>query len=63
MLPYDGASTKEELRRDLDVLITEAFSNGVVVGNGGYSLEHDDPKVPDWEVQITTMAKPALSSK
>lgn len=50
-------TTRLELERDLDDLLSRAFNNGIRVDNGGYALRHEDPDLPDWEVVITRASK------
>ncbi|MFB6136660.1 MAG: hypothetical protein ABEJ04_07855 [Halobacteriaceae archaeon] len=52
-----GPTTKAELEAALDALVLTAYENGVRVDNGGYSLRHADPGLPDWEVTITRTTK------
>lgn len=51
----DSPTSKAELEEALDVLIQEAYRNGVEVDNGGYYLFHQEPAIPDWDLTIIRM--------
>lgn len=51
----NSPTSKAELEEALDVLVQEAYFNGVEVDNGGYDLVHQQPTIPDWDLTIIRM--------
>lgn len=56
MAVQSAPTTKAELDTRLDELILRALENGVDVNDSAYDLRHDDPELPNWEVQIVETA-------
>lgn len=51
----DSPASKAELKDALDMLVQEAYYNGVEVDNGGYELIHQESTIPDWDLTIIRM--------
>jgi hypothetical protein len=55
ILVLDSPTSKAELKEALDMLVREAYHNGVEVDNGGYELFHQESTIPDWDLTIIRM--------
>lgn len=55
ILNFDSPTSKAEFEDALDVLVREAYQNGVEVDNGGYELLHQESAIPDWDLTIIRM--------
>jgi hypothetical protein len=53
-----GPTTKAELQDAFDTVLLQAYRNGIQVGGQGYTIRHDDPELPDWELEIVPIPKP-----
>jgi len=58
MTTNSSPATKAELQEALDMVLLQAYNSGLQVGGQGYTIRHDDPELPDWELEIVPIPKP-----
>lgn len=54
-MAVNSPTSKADLEDALDVLLQQAYRNGVNVDNGGYALVHEDDTIPDWDLTVIRM--------